>query len=375
MSTAQRDPYEVLGVDRAASPDDIRKAFQKLARKWHPDVNPGNREEAEKQFKEIAQAYEILGDPEKRRAFDQYGFAGVSAGAGGPDFGGFDFSQGFSGGIEDLFNAFFGGMGGRGRQGGPQPGNDLQLVVTLTLEEVMEGTTKEVRYTRESACGTCHGTGAKPGTSPTTCTECNGAGQVTYSRGGILRISQPCPRCHGRGQVVTDPCDTCRGRGTVQREESLQVRIPPGVSNNTQIRHNGKGEAGLNGGPPGDLYIITRVLEHPHFERRGDNLYVEVPITFTEAALGARIEVPTLRGGERTTHIKIPPATQTGTQFRIRGYGVPHLNGRGIGDQFVIAQVHTPKNLSTREKQLLKDLGDAGSEHPREKLLKSHKVH
>ncbi|MEO7994738.1 MAG: molecular chaperone DnaJ, partial [bacterium] len=326
-------------------------------------------------FKEIAQAYEILSDPEKRGAYDQYGFAGVGAGAqGGPGFGGFDFSGG-GGNFEDLFSAFFGGFGGRGtrQRGGPQPGSDLQVVVALTLEEVMEGVTRDLHYSRETTCTVCNGNGAKAGTTPQTCTECGGSGQVQFQRGGFLRISQPCPRCHGRGQTVTDPCATCQGSGKQQKDETISVRIPPGVSNNTQIRLDARGEAGLFGGPPGDLYVITRVSEHQLFERRGDNLYVEVPVTFSEAALGARIEVPTLKGTERTTHIKIPPATQTGTQFRLREYGLPHLNGRGKGDQFVVTTIATPKNLSSREKQLLKDLGDAGTEHPREKLLKTVK--
>ena len=374
MPPTQRDPYEVLGVERTATPDEIRKAFQKLARKHHPDVNPGNKDEAERQFKEIAQAYEILSDPDKRSAYDQMGFAGIGAGApGGP--GGFDFSQGFQGGnFEDLFSAFFGGMGGRQRgRGGAQPGSDLQVVVNLTLDDVMEGATRDVRYAREMTCDTCKGSGAKEGTKPTTCPECNGSGQVSFQRGGFLRISQPCPRCYGRGQIVTDPCPTCHGRGKEQKEETITVRIPAGVSNNTQIRLDGKGEAGEFGGPAGDLYVVTRVMDHQLFERRGDNIYVEVPVTFSEAALGARIEVPTLKGPDHTTHIKIPPATQTGTQFRLREFGIPHLNGRGKGDQFVIATVHTPKNLSSREKQLLKDLGDAGSDHPREKLLKMAK--
>lgn len=371
-NTGQRDPYEVLGVERNASPEDLRKVFQKLARKWHPDVNPGNKEEAEAQFKEIAQAYEILSDPEKRRAYDQFGFAGVGASAGsGPDFGGFDFSQGF-GGFEDLFSAFFGGAGrGGGRRGGPQPGSDLQVVVGLTLQEVMEGTQKEIRYGREIGCDTCHGSGAKPGTSPESCRDCGGSGQVSFSRGGILRISQPCPRCQGRGVTITDPCGSCRGRGVITKDETLTVRIPPGVSTNTQIRIDGRGEAGQMGGPPGDLYVITRVQDHPLFQRRGDNLYVEVPLSYTEAALGAKIEVPAIKEADGVTRLTIPPGTQTGNQFRIRGYGVPHLNGRGAGDQYVVVVVQTPRNLSSREKQLLKELGEASGEKPREALLKT----
>jgi molecular chaperone DnaJ len=370
--TGQKDPYEVLGLDRSATGEDVRKAFQKLARKWHPDVNPGNKEEAEQQFKEIAGAYEILSDPEKRRAFDQFGHAGVGAGAGGPDFGGFDFSQGFGGGgLEDLFSAFFGGAAGRGgRRGGPQPGADLQTVVNLSLSDVMEGTQKDIRYSRDVTCDTCKGSGAKAGTSPTSCTECQGTGQVTFSKGGILRISQPCPKCQGRGTLITDPCVTCKGRGVTAKEETITVKIPPGVSTNTQIRLDGRGEAGSMGGPAGDLYVITRVQEHAVFQRRGDNLYVEVPISFTEAALGAKIEVPAIKEAGGSTKLTIPPGTQTNTQFRVRGYGVPHLNGRGTGDQYVIVQVHTPRNLSSREKTLLKDLGDASGEKPREQLLK-----
>lgn len=376
MPPTQRDPYEVLGVERSATAEELRKAFQKLARKHHPDVNPGNKEESETAFKEIAQAYEILSDPDKRSAYDQFGFAGVSAAGagGGPGMGGFDFGGGNFGSLDDIFSAFFGGMGRGGRRGGPQPGNDMQVVIPLTLEEVMEGTSKDVHYSRQIACATCSGSGAAPGSTPITCTECKGAGQVTYSRGGFLRVSQECPKCHGRGTIVQDPCPTCAGRGTQTREETVQVRIPPGVNTNTQIRLDGRGEAGAGGGPAGDLYVLTRVLDHRVFERRGDNLYVELPITFTEAALGARIEVPTLKSEEKSTHIKIPPGTQTSTQFRLRGYGVPHLNGRGHGDQYVITTVNTPKNLSTREKQLLKELGEAGGDNPREKLLKTAKA-
>lgn len=346
----KKDLYELLGVEKGAEQDQIKKAYRKLARKYHPDVNPGDKQ-AEENFKEIGMAYEILSDPEKRSQYDQFGSAAFQPGMGQP--GGFDSSSAGFGDLSDIFEMFFSERQGRGgRRRGPARGADIQAVVDLTLQEVVKGTKKTITMERYIPCSYCGGSGAKPGSYPETCPTCNGQGQV-ITGGGMLRFSQTCPNCHGSGQINPNPCDKCGGTGRQRQSEKIAVKIPPGVTNNSRIRVSGKGNAGDMGAPAGDLYVYTRVYEHSFFQRIEDNLYCVIPITFTEAALGASIEVPTLTGKGR---LRIIPGTQSGQQIRIRGKGIPHLRGWGQGDQICEVVVRTPSELSTKEKELLKEL-------------------
>ncbi|MCD6218474.1 molecular chaperone DnaJ [bacterium] len=346
----KKDLYELLGVEKGAEQDQIKKAYRKLARKHHPDVNPGDKQSEEK-FKEIGMAYEILSDPEKRQRYDQFGAAAFQPGMGQP--GDFDPSSAGFGDLSDIFEMFFGERQGRGsRRQDPARGADIQAVVDLTLLEVVKGTKKTITIERSIPCSYCNGSGAKPGSHPETCPTCNGRGQVVTG-GGMLRFSQTCPNCHGSGQINKNPCDKCGGTGRQRQLEKIAVKIPPGVTNNSRIRVSGKGNAGNMGAPAGDLYVYTRVYEHSFFQRVEDNLYCIIPITFAEAALGASIEVPTLTGKGR---LRIIPGTQSGQQIRIRGKGIPHLRGWGQGDQICEVVVKTPSELSTKEKELLKKL-------------------
>lgn len=355
------DLYEILDLERNATEDQIKKAYRKLARKYHPDVNPGDKE-AEEKFKEIGMAYEILSDPAKRSQYDQFGPDAFRPG-GAP--GGFDFSSTGFGDISDIFEMFFGDRTGRAaRRRGPSRGADLQAVVDLTLEEVSKGTTKTLTIEHSVPCSYCGGSGAAPGSSPQTCSTCGGGGQV-FSGGGFLRISQTCQVCHGTGQINTTPCDKCHGTGGERKTEKIAVKIPPGVTNNSRIRVGGKGHAGSMGGPSGDLYVYTRVREHPFFQRIEDNLYCKIPITFTEAALGASIEVPTLTGKGK---LRIVPGTQSGQQIRIKGKGIPHLRGWGQGDQICEIVVKTPVNLTTKEKKMLEELENVSQTDVRKDL-------
>ncbi|MFH1515356.1 MAG: molecular chaperone DnaJ [bacterium] len=356
------DLYSVLGVDRGSDQDQIKKAYRKLARQYHPDVNPGDKQ-AEEKFKEIGMAYEILSDPEKRQRYDQFGAAAFQPGAGGA--GGFDFSSTGFGDISDIFEMFFGDQrASRGGRRGPARGADIQAVVDLTLQDVYKGTTKTLTIDHSISCTYCQGTGSKAGYQSQVCPTCRGQGQI-LSGGGILRISQTCPNCQGSGQVISNPCDRCHGNGQERKAEKIAVKIPPGVTNNSRIRVTGKGNSGDLGGPPGDLYVYTRVYEHPFFKRVEDNLFCRIPITFTEAALGASIEVPTLTGKGR---LRIVPGTQSGQQIRIKGKGIPHLRGWGQGDQICEVVIKTPTNLSTSEKDILKELEKLSDQDVRKDL-------
>jgi len=350
VSNQKRDYYEVLGVPREASPEEIKKAYRKLAIQWHPDKNPDNKKESEEKFKEASEAYGILSDPQKRSQYDRYGHAGV-AGAG---MGGFDpstFSE-FSDIFGDLFGLgdLFGG--GSRRRGRSNRGADIRYALSISLEEAAFGTKKRIKVPRTDTCPACKGSGAKPGTAPVVCQSCRGAGQVRYQQ-GFLTIARTCPTCGGAGKVLKDPCKECRGEGRISTEKTLSVSIPAGVDTESHLRISGEGEAGMQGGPPGDLYVVIHVQEHAVFERREDHLVCTVPISFAQAALGAQIKVPTLEEEESLT---IPEGTQTGSRFRLKSKGIPHLNGHGRGDLYIFVRVVTPTKLSREQRQLLEQL-------------------
>ncbi|MGF1723140.1 molecular chaperone DnaJ [Photobacterium nomapromontoriensis] len=348
---SKRDFYEVLGVSRDASERDIKKAYKRLAMKFHPDRNQGDDQAAEK-FREVKQAYEILTDPQKRAAYDQYGHAAFEQGGmGGGGFGGgADFGDIFG----DVFGDIFGGGGRRGGQQRAQRGADLRYNMELTLEEAVRGCSKEIRVPTLVACDTCDGSGAKKGTSATTCGTCHGQGQVQM-RQGFFAVQQTCPHCHGRGKIIKEPCGTCHGQGRKEETKTLSVKIPAGVDTGDRIRLSGEGEAGEFGAPAGDLYVQVHVSQHHIFERDGNNLYCEVPVSFTMAALGGEVEVPTLDG---RVSLKVPSETQTGRMFRMRGKGVKSVRGGAMGDLICKLVVETPVNLSSRQKELLQELED-----------------
>lgn len=346
---SKRDYYEVLGVGRDASERDIKKAYKRLAMKFHPDRNPGDKE-AEAKFKEVKEAYEILTDDQKKAAYDQYGHAAFEQGGmGGGGFGGggADFS--------DIFGDVFGDIFGGGRRGGGQRqaarGSDLRYNLELSLEEAVRGVSRELRIPTLATCDVCSGSGAKKGTSATTCGTCHGAGQVQM-RQGFFAVQQTCPTCHGRGKIIKDPCNKCHGDGRVEKSKTLNVKIPAGVDTGDRIRLAGEGEAGEFGAPAGDLYVQVTVREHPIFVRDGNNLYCEVPISFAKAALGGEIEVPTLDG---KVNLKIPAETQTGRMFRLRGKGVKSVRSSAIGDLLCKVVLETPVNLSDKQKELLQE--------------------
>jgi molecular chaperone DnaJ len=360
---SKRDYYEVLGVDKNTDDKDIKKAYRRVAMKYHPDRNPDDPD-ADHKFKEATEAYDILMDAEKRAAYDRFGHAGVdpSMGGGGGFGGGGNFSDIFG----DVFGDIFGGGGGRGR-GGPQRGSDLRYTLDITLEDAVKGTTVEIRVPSLSACEKCDGSGAKKGSSPVTCGTCGGAGQVRMQQ-GLFQVQQTCPTCRGRGKTITDPCNACHGQGRVEKTRTLSVKVPPGVDTGDRIRLSGEGEAGPDGGPPGDLFVQMSVRQHNIFERDGKNLYCEVPITFVAAALGGELEVPTLDGRVK---LKIPAETQTGKLFRLRGKGVKPVRGGTVGDLLCRAVVETPVKLNKRQKALLEQfqesLGEGGhAQSPRQ---------
>ncbi|KTG16509.1 MULTISPECIES: molecular chaperone DnaJ [unclassified Guyparkeria] len=361
---AKRDYYEVLGVSKNASADELKKAYRRLAMKHHPDRNPGD-EEAETLFKEAKEAYEVLSDPQKRSAYDQFGHAGVDGqGAGGFGGGGFGGGAGFADIFGDVFGDIFGG--GRAR-GGASRGADLQYNLKLSLEEAVRGTTVEIRIPTTEPCETCDGSGAKPGTGKTTCTTCGGQGAVRIQQ-GFFSIQQPCPDCGGEGEKIEDPCTDCGGTGRVETQKTLSVKIPAGVDTGDRIRHTGEGAPGEKGGPPGDLYILIDIKPHPLFRRDDADLLCDMPISFATAALGGEIEVPTLDGKVK---LKIPEETQTGKTFRMRGKGVRPVRGGAQGDLLVNVHVETPVKLNKEQRELLeafeRSLGTAGDDSVAEK--------
>jgi len=364
---AKKDYYEVLGVNRDASEDDIKKAYRKLAMKHHPDRNPDNPK-AEEQFKEAKQAYEILSDAEKRAAYDQYGHAGVDPSAAAAGAGGFrgdahfgDFSEAFG----DIFSDIFGG--GRQRSN-IYRGADLRYNLEISLEQAARGAETRIRIPTMEECTACHGSGAKPGTQPTTCPTCGGHGQVRMQQ-GFFSLQQTCPRCHGSGKIVESPCPTCHGAGRLKQHKTLSVKIPAGIDEGDRIRLAGEGEAGVNGGPAGDLYVAIHLQPHPVFQRDHNDLHCEMPVSFTTAALGGEIEIPTLDGHAK---LKIPAETQSGKTFRLRGKGIRGVRSSSTGDLLCHVVIETPVNLTARQKELLQELEainvkDSGRHNPRAK--------
>lgn len=353
----KRDYYEVLGVSKGASDDELKKAFRKEAKKYHPDLHPGDKE-AEAKFKEINEAYEVLSNPEKRQRYDQFGHAGVDpnfgAGTGGAYSGGFgDFGDIFS----DLFGGGF-GFGGGNRRNGPKRGNDVRQVVNVTFEEAAFGCKKKINITKMENCPTCGGTGAKKGTNPETCQYCHGTGQIKTQQRTILGYMTnvtTCTHCNGTGKIIKDPCKDCRGTGKIRNTRTIEINIPAGIDDGQTMQLSGQGEPGERGGPSGDLLITVRVRRHEIFERHDNDVYLEMPISFVQAALGATLTVPTLDG---VVEYDIPEGTQSGTRFRLRGKGIPFIRGKGRGDQYVTVTVEVPKNLSSKQKELLKEFDE-----------------
>ena len=343
---SKRDYYEVLAVPKNAKDPQIKSAYRKQALQYHPDRNQGNKE-AEEKFKEAAEAYAILSDADKRARYDRFGQAGVSSQAGA----GFDPST-FAG-FEDIFGGIFGDFfGGAGRRGGPERGSDLRYDLEITFEESAKGVETPIEIPRLELCETCSGSGAEPGSSPTTCAQCQGRGQQRFQQ-GFFTVARTCGKCHGTGRVITKPCATCKGEGRTRHERTLTVKIPAGIADGQRLRISGEGEGGLAGGPPGDLYVFIEVAEHAFFQRDGNNLACEIPLNFTTLALGGNIEVPTLDGQES---YKVPEGTQSGTVFRLRGKGMPDVSGRGRGDLFFTAQAVTPKKLTKEQRALFDQL-------------------
>lgn len=379
---AGKDLYEILGVSKGATEKEIKAAYRKLARKLHPDVNPGDKA-AEERFKDISEAYEVLSDPEKRKKYDAFGSHWQYAGAGAAGNGGFTYrpgggaggpQTGQGGGFEfdihdlgDLFGGFFGGAGGAGagRRGGPQRGEDLQYEIEVSLDESFHGGERRFTITAPDHCPTCHGTGAEPGAKTETCPQCKGAGRGRSVGGFTFDIGEACERCHGVGQVPSQSCHTCKGRGIIERPRAVTVSIPKGVSDGNKLRVAGQGNPGLGGGPSGDLILIVRTRPHPLFERKGDDLFVDLPVTFAEAALGGEVQVPTMTG---KVTMKVPPGVQSGQQLRLTGQGMPRRSG-GSGDLYARLRVIVPKNLTEEERTLIEKLRELRSDNPRERIL------
>ncbi|NLB99402.1 MAG: molecular chaperone DnaJ [Lactobacillales bacterium] len=358
---AKRDYYEVLGVSKSASEDEIKKAYRKLSKKFHPDINKAD--DADQKFKEVTEAYEVLSDSQKRAAYDQYGHASTDPnfGAGG-GFGGGGFG-GFTGGFDDIFDTFFGGGGKSRNANAPRQGADLQYRVHLKFEEAIFGKKETIRYSREEECVTCHGSGAKPGTEPRTCSKCHGAGAVQVERNtpfGRVMTQAACDVCNGTGKEIISKCNDCHGSGHVESTHSVNVTIPAGVEDGQQLRLAGQGEVGRNGGPYGDLYVVFAVEESDIFDRDGAEIFYVLPIPFVHAALGTEVEVPTVHGNVK---LKIPAGTQTGTTFRLKGKGAPRLRGTTNGDQHVKVTIVTPKNLTDEQKDALRTFAEVSGDH------------
>ena len=375
MAETKRDYYEVLGVDRSADESAIKKAYRGLAKKYHPDMNPGDKE-AERNFKEVNEAYAVLSDPDKKAKYDQFGHAAFEAGGGGgygdfSGFGGLDFD------ISDIFSSFFGGgMGGSSARRGPVRGEDINVRLTLDFEEAVFGAKKEISYQRIQKCGECAGSGAAKGTTPKTCPTCGGSGRVRVQQRtplGIMQTQKNCDACRGTGKIIEKPCDSCRGNGYIRATKKLDVSIPAGIDDGQRIVLSGQGSDGRDGGPAGDLYIFISVRPHAVFERDGSDVYCEVPISFTEAALGAEIDIPTLEGTEK---YEIPEGTQTGTTFTLRQKGIPVVNSKSRGSLNITVKVEVPKNLNGEQKELLQkfaEISGEGSAKWREKFFKKFK--
>ena len=369
MPEQKRDFYEVLGVAKGASDEEIKKAYRKLAKKYHPDLNPGDKQ-AEEKFKEVNEAYEVLSDKDKRAKYDQFGHAGVD-----PNFGAGGYGGGFGGftdmgdiDLGDIFGSFFGGGfgGGGSRRNGPAKGDTLRTSVTISFEEAAFGCEKEISVARSETCDVCKGSGCAPGTTADTCPDCHGSGVIRIQRGnGAFSFSTTaqCPKCNGTGKIIHSPCKTCNGAGTVRKNRKITIKIPAGIDDGQAISLRGQGGAGKNGGPAGDLIISVRVRPHPQFKRDGNAVYLEQPVTFLQATLGAELEIPTIDGKVKWN---LPEGTQPGTTFRLRGKGIPNVNGRGRGDQFVTVDVQVPRNLSHEQKEALRAYGRAMGELPEE---------
>ena len=380
MAQEKRDYYEVLGVSKGASEDEIKKAYKKLARKYHPDMNPGDKE-AEETFKEVNEANEVLSDPDKKARYDQFGFAGVDpsygAGAGGPGWGdgaaGFDFGD-----LGDIFGSFFGGgFGGAQRRNpnAPQRGESIRAAVTVTFTEAAFGCEKEITVERSEQCPTCKGNGCAAGTTPEVCPTCHGSGSVQTRRQtpmGVFASTAPCSKCGGTGRIIHQPCPDCHGQGRIRKRRSIKVNIPAGIDDGQTISLRGQGHAGKNGGPSGDLLITVMVQPHEIFRREGTSVFCEAPITYAQAVLGGTLEIPTIDGKVK---YDIPEGTQTGSVFRLRGKGIPVLNGRGRGDQYVTVTIETPKNLNKEQKEALKKFSDLLGENNYEKRKSFFKKH
>jgi molecular chaperone DnaJ len=361
---SKRDFYDVLGVSKGASDAELKKAYRKKAMELHPDRNKDNPE-AEGKFKEVNEAYEILKDAEKKAAYDRYGHAAFEGGGGGPQGfqrgGGADFSSAFSDVFEDLFGDFMGG-GGRGGPQRASRGSDLRYNLRVSLEDAFTGKQKTISVQSSVACDVCHGTGAEGGAEPSNCPTCSGMGKVRAQQ-GFFTVERTCPTCSGRGQIINNPCGSCAGAGRTQKERSLSVNIPAGVETGTRIRLSGEGEAGLRGGPSGDLYIFIEVRDHQIFERENQNLFCRIPVSFATAALGGEIEAPTIDGGR--SRVKIPAGSQSGKQMRLRSKGMPALRGGAAGDLYIELAIETPVNLTAKQKELLKEFDELGSDnHP-----------
>ena len=370
MAETKRDYYEVLGVQKNATDEELKKAYRKLAKQYHPDANPNNKEEAEKKFKEINEAYEVLSDKQKRNMYDQFGHSGPNGYS--SDFSGFSGFDGFSGfggsaggfdvDLGDIFASFFGGGSRSQKRNGPIRGRDLRVRVEISFEESAFGVTKEITVNREEQCDTCHGSKAKPGTSTETCKVCNGTGQVRTTQNTILgsfSSVRTCENCGGTGVIIPNPCPDCKGRGTVRKQRKIKVNIPAGIDNGQIISLRGEGEPGLRGGASGDLYITVSVRQHSIFTRKGDSLFCDVHVSFAQAALGAIIDVPTLKGIEK---YDLAEGTQTGSIFTIKGQGIKNINGRGVGDLYFTVVVDVPRKLNNEQRELLKKYAEISGE-------------
>ena len=370
MAETKRDYYEVLGVQKNATDEELKKAYRQLAKKYHPDANPNNKEEAEKKFKEVNEAYEVLSDKQKRSIYDQFGHSGPNGYSSDfSGFSGFDGFSGFGGGnggfdvdLGDIFSSFFGGSTRSQRQNGPVRGRDLRVRIEIAFEEAAFGITKEITINRDEQCDTCHGSGCKPGTTTETCKVCNGSGQVKSVQNTILgsfSSVRTCEHCGGSGKIISNPCVDCKGRGTVRKQRKIKVNIPAGIDNGQIISLRGEGEPGLRGGGPGDLYITVSVKPHSVFTRKGDSLFCNVHISFAQAALGAIIDVPTLSGVEQ---YDLAEGTQTGSIFTLKGKGIKNINGRGTGDLYFTVIVDVPKKLNSEQRDLLKRFAEISGE-------------